>query len=181
MDAKECILTRRSIRKYAEQRITRVNVEEIVNLATYAPTWKNVQANRYIAVLDENLKNKIADECVCDFLGNVRSIHNAPALIVLTSVEKRSGYERDGSFSTTKGTHWQSFDAGVAAQTFCLAAHALGFGTVVMGIYEEDKVAKLLAVPQGEAVSALIALGYPAEAPKSPKRKTAEEILSFRD
>lgn len=181
MDAKECIMTRRSIRNYTDQKVTREEVEEIVSLATYAPTWKNVQANRYIAVLDETIKNRIADECIVDFPGNPRNIHNAPALIVLTTVDKRSGYERDGSFSTAKGTHWQSFDAGIAAQTFCLAAHELGFGTVIMGIYEEDKVSEILQVPEGQSVSALIALGRPAEEPKGPKRKTVEEILSYRD
>jgi butyrate kinase len=41
-------------------------------------------------------------------------------------VAKRSGYERDGSFSTSKGEGWEMFDAGIATQTFCLAAHEKG-------------------------------------------------------
>ncbi|MDD3219418.1 MAG: nitroreductase family protein [Lachnospiraceae bacterium] len=181
MEAKECIMTRRSIRKYTDQKVTQEDVETIVNLAIYAPTWKNVQANRYVAVLDEATKNRIADECIENFPGNNRNIHNAPALVALTTVDGRSGYERDGSFSTSKGTHWQSFDAGIAAQTFCLAAHSLGFGTVIMGIYEEDKVSEILQIPEGESVSALIALGYPAEEPREPKHKTVADILSFVD
>ncbi len=37
----------------------------------------------------------------------------------------RFGLRRAGALSTSLGAHWQSFDAGAAAQTFCLAAHEL--------------------------------------------------------
>lgn len=180
MEAKECILTRRSVRKYADKPVAKETIEELVSMASFAPTWKNVQANRYIAVTDENIKNKVADECVMDFAGNQRIIKNAPVLVVMTIVDSRSGYERDGSFSTSKGKHWESFDSGIAAQTFSLAAHELGLGTVIMGIFDEAKVAEAVGVPEGESVSALVALGYPDEEPAAPKRKELEKILSFR-
>ena len=99
--------------------------------------------------------------------------------MVITTVNSRSGYERDGSFSTSKETHWQSFDAGIATQTFCLAAHEAGLGTVIMGIYDEKKVIDALNIPEGQSVSALVALGYPAENPEAPKRKGTEQLLSF--
>ncbi len=180
MEAKECILTRRSIRKYADKPVAKETIEELVSMASFAPTWKNVQANRYIAVTDENIKNKVADECVMDFASNQRIIKNAPVLVVMTIVDSRSGYERDGSFSTSKEKHWESFDSGIAAQTFSLAAHELGLGTVIMGIFDADKVAEAVGVPEGESVSALVALGYPDEEPAAPKRKELEKILSFR-
>ena len=104
----------------------------------------------------------------------------ASCLMVLTTVNKRSGYERDGSFSTSKGEHWQSFDAGVAAQTFCLAAYEKGLGTVILGVYDGEKVAEVLEIPEEKSVSALIPIGYPAEEPKAPKRKDVEELLSIR-
>ena len=77
---------------------------------------------RYVAVLDNDLKNRIADECTKKFPWNTENIHEAPALIVLCTVKGLSGYEPNGEASTTKGTHWQSFDAGMAADHFCLAA-----------------------------------------------------------
>lgn len=180
MDAKECILTRRSIRKYAEKPVAKETIEEIVKLAGYGPTWKNVQANRFIAVTDEEMQKKIAEDCCMGHAGNKKIIDGAPVLIVMTLVDKRSGYERDGSFSTTKEKHWESFDAGIVAQTFCLAAHTLGLGTVIMGIFDEDKVKETVGVPEGESVAALIALGYPDEEPNAPKRKELEKILSYR-
>ena len=101
------------------------------------------------------------------------------ALVVLTMIKERSGYERDGSFSTPLATHWQSFDAGIAAQTFCLSAHALGLGTVIMGIYDPAEVAKVVEIPEGQEVAALIALGHPAQDPQAPARKDVDTLLRF--
>ena len=98
--------------------------------------------------------------------------------MVLAAKKGRSGVERDGSFSTAKGDGWLMFDAGVAAQTFCLAAHAHGVGTVIMGIFDAEKVAEYLSVPEDLEVVALISMGYPAEAPAAPKRKEVAELLT---
>lgn len=181
MEALECIMTRRSVRQFTDQPVTKEELEQVVTLAAYAPSWKNVQSTRYIAVYDRAKLQTIADECIMNFAGNQRTIANTPVLILLTTVNERSGYERDGSFSTSKGTHWQSFDAGIAAQTFCLAAHTQGLGTVVMGVYDEDKIRAVIDVPEGQSVSALIALGHPASIPAIPKRKEVEALLSYRE
>lgn len=178
MEAKDCILTRRSIRKYSDKPVSKETIEELVSLAEFGPTWKNVQANRFIAVKDQEMKAKVA-ECT-SHANNTKIINSAPVLMVLTLVDQRSGYERDGSFSTTKEKHWESFDAGIVSQTLCLAAHDMGLGTVIMGIFDEDKVKDIVGVPEGESVTALIALGYPDETPNAPKRKELEKVLSFR-
>lgn len=36
------------------------------------------------------------------------------------------------------------FDAGIAAQTFCLAARDLGIGTCILGIFDADAAGRLL-------------------------------------
>ena len=159
MEALECIKTRRSIRKFTEQPVTEDEVRQVVEAAAFAPSWKNTQIARYIVVTDKEKKDKLADNCMLGFAYNQKTTHGAPALVVLTMIKERSGYERDGSFSTPLATHWQSFDAGIAAQTFCLSAHALGLGTVIMGIYDPAEVAKVVEIPEGQEVAALIALG----------------------
>ena len=179
MEALECIKTRRSIRKFTEQPLERALIEQIVAAAAYAPSWKNTQIARYTVVTDCEKKQQLADECMMDFAFNQKTTLHAPALVVLTTITGRSGYERDGSFSTSQGTHWQSFDAGVAAQTFCLAAHALGLGTVIMGIFDENKVRSVLELPEEQSVAALIAIGHPVEQPVCPKRKDVETLLHF--
>ena len=51
------------------------------------------------------------------------------------------------------------FDAGIAVQTFCLAAHEAGLGTVIMGIWDEDGITELLDLPKDQELAALIAIG----------------------
>ena len=68
---------------------------------------------------------------------------------------------------------------GIASQSFCLAAHSLGLGTVIMGLFD-DTIADLIDLPEGQAISCIIALGYPAESPAAPKRKEVSDLVSYR-
>ncbi len=179
MTAKECIKGRRSIRKFADTPVSKDVIADIVETASYAPSWKHTQITRYIAVEGE-LKDKIADECTGAYAKNGEIIKNAPMLIAVTFIKNRSGFERDGSYSTPKEGGWQMFDAGVASEAFCLAAYEQGLGTVIMGIFDEAKAASLLEVPEERELVALIPIGYPAESPIAPKRKSVEELLSFK-
>ncbi len=179
MEAIECIKTRRSIRKYEDKPVDKSLIEEIIEVTRFAPSWKNSQTVRYIAIYDNEIKTKIAEECIMGYAGNKNNIMGAPVLMVEVTVNKRAGYERDGSYSTSKKDHWQSYDAGMSAEVFCLAAHEKGLGTVVMGIYEEAKVKEVLGIGEDKSVSALITLGYPADDPAVPKRKEVADILTF--
>ena len=120
--------------RYQEKPIPHEVMEEIVKEASFAPSWKNSQVVRYVVVENPELKSKIANDAVLGFTYNTGTIEHAAALVVVTMIQGRSGYERDGSFTTSKEDRWEMFDAGIATQTFCLAAHEKGIGSVIMGI-----------------------------------------------
>ena len=178
MTAKECITGRRSIRRFTDRPVSHGLLSRIVETASFAPRWKNNQITRYIAVEGE-AKAALA-KCTSLFPGNGAIMESAPVVIAVTIITGRSGYERDGSFSTPKGDRWQMYDAGIASEAFCLAAHEEGLGTVILGLFDEEEAAKLLNLPEGRQLAALIPVGYPAEAPAAPRRKTVEELLSFQ-
>ncbi len=180
MTAKECIMTRRSIRQFSNKPVDEAVLRDIIETASFAPSWKNTQITRYVAIKGE-LKDKIATECCALHANNGRIIGDAAMLIAITIIKGRCGYERDGSFTTKKGASWQMFDAGIASQSFCLAAHEQGLGTVIMGIFDEDKVAELIDMPEEREMVALIALGYPNEEPVAPKRKTVDDLLTIME
>ncbi len=69
------------------------------------------------------------------------------------------------------------FDLGIATQNICLTAHSMDLGTVIVGLFDHDKLNSVLKVPQGYEAVALIPMGYPAKTPKAPKRR---EISEFR-
>lgn len=179
MNATECIKGRRSIRKFKPDSIDHELIEKIIETASYAPSWKHTQITRYIAIEGE-LKNRIADECTSQYPHNGEIMKEAPMLIAVTMIKNRSGFERDGSFSTPKQGGWQMFDAGIASMGFCLAAYEQGLGTVIMGIFDEAPAASLLDIPQDRELVCLIPIGYPNEAPVAPKRKEVSELVVFK-
>ena len=148
MNTLEAIRSRRSIRKFKDQKVDHAVIEDI-----------------------------IAD--TLGFAYNTGTIAKAPQLVVLTAIRGRSGMEKDGSATTDKGESWLMFDTGIAAQTFCLAAAERGVGSVIMGIFDADKVAELLHIPENETVVCLIPIGYPDETPVAPRRKAVRELVTF--
>lgn len=179
MTAKDCILGRRSIRKFKADPVSHELLAQIVETASYAPSWKHTQITRYIAI-EGDLKEKIAKEGTSLYPGNGAIILSAPVLIAVTVIKNRSGYERDGSFSTPRGDRWQMYDAGIASQTFCLAAYEQGLGTVILGLFDQEPIEAMLKLPEDRELVALIPVGYPAEAPVAPRRKPVEELLSYQ-
>ncbi|MCR5477164.1 MAG: nitroreductase family protein [Lachnospiraceae bacterium] len=178
MDAISCIKGRRSVRRFEDRPVSHELLEQIIETASYAPSWKNTQVARYIA-LEGDAKEKLS-HCTTIWEGNGNIIRNAPMVIALCMVTGRSGYERDGSFSTSKKDGWQMFDTGIASEAFCLAAYEAGLGTVILGLYD-DNAAEVIGVPEGQELVALIPIGYPAEEPTAPKRKGVTDLLSYRE
>jgi nitroreductase len=70
------------------------------------------------------------------------------------------------------------FDVALAMQNIVLAAHALGLGTVHVGLLDAKKVAEILDVPHGFCVVEITPLGHPDPTfgAKAPPRKPLAEI-----
>lgn len=177
MNTLECIKTRRSIRKFKPDSIDHSLLDSLISAASYSPSWKNSQITRYIAIEDSSILSSIINDYTQEHNSNI--IRQAPMLIAVTFVKGRSGFERDGSYTTKKGDRWQMFDIGAACQTFCLAAHEAGLGTVIMGIWDEDGITRLLNLPDDQELGALIAVGWPDITPEAPKRKSVSELLTY--
>lgn len=177
MEVKDCILTRRSVRKFLDKPVDHATLEQVIATAAYAPSWKNTQISRYIAIEDRTVLDTICREFLPEHNANI--VSGAPLLIAQTFIKGRSGFERDGTLSTSRGDAWQQYDCGIAAQTFCLAAHDAGLGTVIMGIFPHEELGAFLNVPEDQELMALIAVGWPAEQPVAPRRKDVETLLRY--
>jgi len=177
MNTIDCIKTRRSIRKFLSDPIPRETVEKLIGLAAWAPSWKNSQTTRYIALTGEE-KASFAENAVGG--RNQSFIDGAPLLLALCTIKGVSGVRNDRlAAGGLPESHWQSFDCGIACQTLCLAAHELGLGTVIMGIYDSGKAHEFLSLPESMQVSALVAVGKPDEAPDPRPRKDTNELLTW--
>ncbi len=172
METIEAIKTRRSIRQFTNEIVSDEQLKELMRITAYAPSWRNSQTSRYVAVKDEKIKQQIVDECLKDFDWNKNIVSKANVLFVQV-------FDANDPKLADKTENWMCFDAGISAQTLCLAAHDMGLGTVILGIYDNDKLKDVLKLKENEQVSCLIALGYHNQNPNTPPRKGVEELLKI--
>lgn len=177
MEFQNLMEKRRSIRKYAEgNTLTKDDVMLMIKAAQEAPSWKNSQTGRYHCVFDEEMLAYLRKECMPEM--NAGKCVNA-ALIVSTFVHNRAGFQRDGSADNELGNGWGCYDLGLQNENLILKATELGYGTLIMGLRDADKIRNLLKIPETETIVSVIAVGVPAEEPERPKRKVVEDIVKF--
>ena len=179
MDAISMIKERRSVRKFKNEKVDRETMTEIVEVSRWAPSWGNFQVARYTLVDDPVTIKRLSEEGVNEFVYNVNTLKEAKGVAVLSFVKGKSGKLDEDAYVTSKASTWEVFDAGIACQTFCLAAHEKGVGTVVMGVIDDASISLIAGLPEEETVAALIVYGYPDEQPAATPRKPVEEIVRF--
>lgn len=181
MNAIEMIKERRSVRKYKAEKVDRKLMEEIIDITRWAPSWGNFQVARYTLIDNPETIKKLETDGVKGFTYNIGTLKNAKGVAVLSFVKGKSGKLQADEYATSKASVWEVFDAGIACQTFCLAAHAKGVGTCIFGVIDDDAIAKIVNLPEEETVAALITYGYPDEETKPTPRKEAKDIMRFTD
>ena len=170
----EAIKGRRSIRKYKADPIPEEALEKVIEAVRWSPSWANTQCWEVILVRDPKMKSELASTLTTT--NPARSaMTEAPLVVVLCGKKGISGFKK-GEAATVKGD-WLMFDTGIAMQTLCLAAHALGLGTVIIGLFDHRKAEEILGVPQNVEVVAMTPLGYPAAQGSAPKRKEVSEFV----
>ncbi|MBU0945451.1 MAG: nitroreductase family protein [Proteobacteria bacterium] len=180
MDAITMIKERRSVRNFKKKKVDRETMKEIVSISRWAPSWANYQIARYTLVDNGETIKKLATDGVKGFVYNINTLKNAPGVAVLSFVKGKSGkLDEDGEYATSKANVWEVFDAGIACQTFCLAAYAKGVATCVMGVIDDDSISEIVGLPDNETVAALIVYGYEEGHPGPTPRKDVDDIMRF--
>jgi nitroreductase len=190
MELFEAIKTRRSIRRYKADPVDDKKIEAILEAGRWAPSWANTQCWRFIVVRDAKIRAKVAESLMKIKLPDkeidnpgAKAINAAPVLIVVCASTGKSGCKPGSGggeeFVTDKGD-WFMFDTALAVQNMVLAAHALGLGTVIMGLFDAKKAEKALGVPEGHRVVVFFPVGVPDQEAKVPLRKELSEIV-FKD
>lgn len=168
MDFRTVIEGRRSIRKYKDTPVETEKIQSILEAARLAPSWKNMQCWRFILIDDPEVKNSALEAFNDDNPGK-KGIAMAPILLVVCADPKESGIE--------DGKEFYLADAAIAFEHIMLAAFNEGLGTCWMGLLDEDKLKRVLEIPETLKVIGVTPLGYPDQDPKPRPRKAMEEIL----
>jgi nitroreductase len=172
----EIIKGRRSVRRYQERQIAETELNTILEAVRWAPSWANTQCWEVIVVRDPAVKEKL-QETLSPGNAATEAIVEAPVVIALCAKLERSGFKM-GEVRTKFGD-WFMFDLGLATQNLCLTAHNLNMGTVIVGLFDQDKAKEFLGVPGGYEVVALIPVGYPAREAKQSHRRQISEFVHY--
>ncbi len=167
MDALECILTRRSIKKYdTDKQVPRETLEKILRAGTFAPTGRNLQAPIILAVTNRQVRDELSrlNARILGMPEGSDPFYGAPTVLVVLADKTRSTYVYDGS---------------LVMGNLMLAAHSLGVGSCWI-----HRAREVFELPEGKALLQKLGvqgeyegignciLGYPlGEIPKAGARK----------
>ena len=147
----DVIKKRRTTRAFTEEEVGEEEVQTILEMAMYAPTYMNRQPWHFVVIRDKELQQKLGET-----LGVRPYIQQASAVIAVYG---------DPSISNT----W-NLDGCAATENMLIAATALGLGSAWAGSPgnlawggAEDIMRDALKVPDGFRAVSLVCLGHSAK------------------
>jgi nitroreductase len=165
MDVYEAIRTRKSVRAFLDRPIEEEKLARVLEAARAAPSARNTQEWRFVAVRDRATRERIAAE-------SARQPFVGTAAVLLACCA-----ESDGRIMRC-GQAAYPIDVAIAMDHLSLAAAAEGLGTCWIGSFDEAVVKSILGIPPAVRVVLLMPLGYPADgAPISKSRLTMDKVL----
>lgn len=169
MEFNEVVRKRKMIRQYElERSVPDYIVSKLIENAHTAPSAGHTQVQEFIIVKDASVKSKLGDAA----LGQTQ-IYDAAVLIVVCSNTSRS-VDRYGK----RGKEFYSIiDGAFASMLMLLTAVSEGIGACFVGAFEDDKVSKLLQLPEYVKPIGIITLGYPAERPEKFERIEISKLV----
>ncbi len=164
MNAIETILTRRSIRKFLDRKVSVEDVQTLLRAGMFAPSANNEQPWRFVVIDERDLLDKIPE-----FHPWSKMLLEAPlAILVCAFVPVGKKFDM-----------WVQ-DCSAATQNILLAAHHLGLGGVWLAVHpREERITgarALCGLPDEIYPFSIIALGYPAEHPQAVDRFDPDKV-----
>ncbi|MFB3906685.1 MAG: nitroreductase family protein [Acidobacteriota bacterium] len=162
LPAIECILTRRSIRSLRPDPICQKDVETMLDCLEAAPTAGNLQPWSFLIVKSQALKEEL-----CRLSFDQEVVKQAPLVFVICAIPEQSAAQ----YGDVGRNLFCIQDTAAAVENLLLAAHALGYGAVWIGVVRETEIAKCLGLDPTAKPVALIPVGLPNETPKPMERR----------
>lgn len=162
----ECIMARRSIRKYKNETVNREVLDQIMECGINAPNGQNKQSWEVRVVDNPQVMeeiNKVLNAAYPKMENAAGCFRGAPVMVFIA---------RD------KGYDFSAYDCGLMAENMMLSAQSLGVGSICLGspvrfINDNPACAPILerlAFSEGYELSLCVGLGYADEAPAAKPR-----------
>ena len=170
MELLDAIRVRRSVRVFKSRAVDPDTMSQLLQAIRSSPTAGNLQAYQvYLVETPEKIKElgKAAYDQTC--------VSGAPAVLVFCTDAPRSAVKyKDRGVSL-----YCIQDATIAATIGHLAAVGLGLGSVMVGAFKEDEVARIVRAPSHHRPILLLPLGYPDEVPTPTQRRSVDDLIEW--
>jgi nitroreductase len=161
MELFEVVRERRSIRSYRGDPVDDELIERILRAAMAAPSAGNEQPWEFLIIREKETLRRISSAHPY-----AEMVQHAPVAILVC-----------GNLNRVRHQDYWVQDLAAATENMLLAIHALGLGSVWVGIYpREPRVAEIrsvLSLPERIVPFALLPIGHPGEH-KSPEDRYDE-------
>ncbi|MHA1238342.1 MAG: nitroreductase family protein [Candidatus Odinarchaeia archaeon] len=168
MDFFEVVKKRQSVRKYADKKVDKATLKQILEAAIMAPSAGNTQPWRFIVIENKEVKKRLVEAA----LGQ-RFIEEAPFVIVVCADEDAS----EARYGERGRTLYCIQDTAAATENMLLAATALGLGSCWVGAFKEELVRYVLELPENLRPVAIVPIGYPSELGYRTGRKALKSLV----
>jgi len=181
MELMNVLENRRAVREYADERVEKPVIEQLIHAATLAPSAMNLQPWAFAVLVGRERIDRLSERIKTWLLASFSEtlygpsirgmiekpeyslLHHAPALVmVLAKSSERQASE----------------DCCLSAQNLMLAARDQGIGTCWVGFarpwLNQPEIKRELGLPENYHVVAPIVFGYPKSWPKSHGRSAPE-------
>lgn len=105
MNAYENIISRRSVKNYSDQKVSRDDLEKIVYAGQCAPSGMNHQAYAFVVVDDEELIHTFSKMNAEIMHADIDPFYNAQALIIVFANKNVPTHQYDGSLAMSNLMH----------------------------------------------------------------------------
>jgi nitroreductase len=194
------IRSRRSVRRFRPEPVGREVLEQLIELAAWAPSAGNRQDWLFTVVTSPELKRQMAEAVQARWAAIIEAnrargfaegmeryaaafagFPEAPAVVII-SARATTSVQRHMFGEEADATAGGAASAAMAAQNMMLAAHALGLASCCMtgALVARKELAQLAGLPRKQEIACLVALGRPeGELPAAPARKPSAEVARF--
>ncbi len=156
---------RRSTRKFTDRIVETVKIDKIIAAADTAPTAGNFQGFEIFYVKSPEKKQQLVEAC------NNQPYVNAPVVLVFCKNPARVKFD----FPEEVLKKFAIQDATLAAAYSQLAAQALGLSSIWIGMFDEQKIMKILNI---ELIpSSVLCIGYPKQEKFPKPRRNLKELV----
>ncbi|MCX7614731.1 MAG: nitroreductase family protein [Clostridiales bacterium] len=177
MEFSELIIKRESCRDYCDKKVPREKLVALIDAARLSPSACNSQPWRFIVVDDSDKTEKLKEYLYDEKSGTNRHAFQVPAFIVEIETHAKLKQRAEELYGTQ---HYAQMDIGSVTAYLTLKAADMGLSTCIMGVFDEEKVKKLLSIPDELKIRLIIAVGYSKTPDIHPKkRKNLEDIVSY--